>query len=64
MLKHLSKNVKKTYKFYYINLRRYNEWASLQDLPANIRLGWKWMGATNTPAYNIGLLITAIKVLW
>jgi hypothetical protein len=55
--------VKNVSKFYYFNLSRY-EWASLQDLPANIRLGWKWMGATNAPAYNIRLLITAIKVLW
>jgi hypothetical protein len=32
-------------------------------LPANIRLGWKWLLATSTLAYTCSVLITRIKCL-
>jgi hypothetical protein len=28
---------------------------------ANIRLGWKWLALANTLAYNIKIIITAVK---
>ncbi len=31
------------------------------DLPAHIRLGWKWIVVTNALAYNKGMLFATIK---
>jgi hypothetical protein len=35
----------------------------LLALPANIRLGWKWVTGQNTSAYYTTILITIINVL-
>jgi hypothetical protein len=47
--------------------RRLPEWSTLHNsnrgllgLPANIRLGWKWMAVANTLAYYCTATITAV----
>jgi hypothetical protein len=45
-----------------VKLRR--KWGvnTVPDLPSNIRLGWKWITATNTLSYYSTNFITAIKI--
>ncbi len=44
-------------------LTGHNPNGCLLALPANIRLGWKWMAVANTPAYNSIETIMTVKVL-